>query len=611
MQPSQNANYPQRDRTSAVIKPTFKTTLKETLFAIATLALVALTINFKILHDGIIFETHDLHIHLKWLQFFSQQLSEGSLYPRWLGGLNFGYGSPTFTFYPPAVMYLGSALKALGLNAERAMAGLILLATFMAGLGFYLFGRSRWHCVPALCGAIAYMSAPYMIYNVYHRGAIAEVLATSLLPFGLLFTDQLLRQGKRWLALTLCFTFLSLTHLPSLLLYAIAWAIYVISNIAIQRLPLKRLFHLMTAPIIGFGLSSFYLIPAVLEKKLVNLDYMRRVSGGFAANFLPLVGAPQEGLSGHLISMFRYGAASTVVCVITAMALGICFSRSAKTTWIQRALPWLVSLAIVGFLMTFPAYRLWAASPTLQMVQFPWRLMGLFALVYAGALGLAVESLWGFWTWKRPAYGWLAVGLLLCLLAWNMKYSYVLSTRYPGFYAPGDIAAARTEHSWQARAYDRVALTLSAPFSNQLGDVAEYLPLLPNSEVVVARPLRDQPPVTVAKGQAVVTIDQWKGDYRQLSVAVRQPSELHVRTYNYPAWHAYVNGQSAPIQTTSSGLIGLTLAPGDYRIELRYEATAAMKLGRLFSGLSLLCLGALWVANRRSRVQSSAKTIRC
>ncbi len=597
MQPSQDANYLlSRDYTSTAIKPT----LKETFFVTATLAVVALAIDFKILHDGIIFETHDLHIHLKWLQFFSQQLSEGSLYPRWLGGLNFGYGSPTFMFYPPAVMYLGSALKALGLNAERAMAGLILLVTFMGALGFYLFGRSRWRCVPALCGAIAYISAPYLIYNVYHRGAIAEVLATSLLPFGLLFTDQLMRQGKRWLALTLCFAALSLTHLPSLLLNAIAWAIYVMSNIAIKRLSFKRMFHLMAAPIMGFGLSSFYLIPAVLEKRLVNLDYMRRVSGGFAANFLPLVEAPQEGLSGHLISMFRYGVASTVVCVITAIALGICFSRSAKTAWIQRALPWLVSLAIVGFLMTFAAYGLWAVSPTLQMVQFPWRLMGLFSLIYAGAFGLAVESLWGFWAWKRPAYGWLAGGLLLCLLTWNMKYSYVLSARYNGFYAPGDIAAARAEHSWQARAYDRVALTLSDPFSNQLGDVAEYLPLLPNSEVVVARPLRDQPPVTVAKGQAVVTLDQWKGDYRQLSIAVRQPSELHIRTYNYPAWHAYINGQRTPIQTTSGGLIGLTLDPGDYRIELRYKATAAMKLGNALSLLSLLYILFHWLTRLTS-----------
>ncbi len=583
MQPSQDVNYPQRDRTFTAIKPT----LVEMIFAIATLALVALAIDFKILQDGVIFGTHDLHIHLKWLQFFSQQLSEGSLYPRWLGGLNFGYGSPTFVFYPPAVMYLGSAIKALGLNAERAMAILILLATFVAGFGFYLFGRSRWRCVPAVCGAIAYMSAPYMIYNVYHRGAIAEVLATSLLPFGLLFTDQLMRQGKRWLALTLCFAALSLTHLPSLLLYVIAWAIYVISNIVIQRLSFKRMFHLMAAPIMGFGLSSFYLIPAVLEKKLVNLDYMRRVSGGFAANFLPLVGAPQEGLSGHLISMFRYGVASTVVCMTIATVLGMWFSRSAKGALIQRALLWLVSLAIVGFLMTFAAHSLWAASPTLQMVQFPWRLMGLFALIYAGSFGLAVESLWYFWTWKKPAYGWLAAGLLLCLLAWNIKYSYVLSTRYHGFYVPGDIAAARAEHSWQATSYDRVSLILSDPFSNQLGDVAEYLPLLPNSEVV-ARPLRAQPPVTVAKGQVVVTLDQWKGDYRQLSVAVRQPSELHVRTYNYPAWHAYINGKGTPIQTTSGGLIGLTLEPGDYSIELRYQATAAMKLGGAFSLLSLL-----------------------
>jgi uncharacterized membrane protein len=67
--------------------------------------LVAIVVNNKMIRNGIIFESYDLKFHLIWVQLFSQQISEGILYPRWLAGDNYGYGSPTFVFYPPLVYY--------------------------------------------------------------------------------------------------------------------------------------------------------------------------------------------------------------------------------------------------------------------------------------------------------------------------------------------------------------------------------------------------------------------------------------------------------------------------------------------------------------------------
>lgn len=104
------------------------------------LALVAITINQKMIRDGVIFESYDIRYHINWLQHFSKQFSEGILYPRWLAGDNYGYGSPTFVFYPPLVYYLGSLLKISGLNAEQTIITLfrwlflqrVLVSTFLA-----------------------------------------------------------------------------------------------------------------------------------------------------------------------------------------------------------------------------------------------------------------------------------------------------------------------------------------------------------------------------------------------------------------------------------------------------------------------------------------------
>jgi uncharacterized membrane protein len=111
--------------------------------SIFLLALTTIILNQRMIRDGIIFESNDIKYHISWLQYFSQQLSEGIFYPRWLASQNYGYGSPDFVFYPPLVYYVGSLLKFIGLNAEQAIISLFSLAIFLAGFNFYICGRDR------------------------------------------------------------------------------------------------------------------------------------------------------------------------------------------------------------------------------------------------------------------------------------------------------------------------------------------------------------------------------------------------------------------------------------------------------------------------------------
>ncbi|MDJ0636402.1 MAG: hypothetical protein QNJ34_24710 [Xenococcaceae cyanobacterium MO_188.B29] len=74
------------------------------------LVLATIIINSRMIRDGLNGMT-DMRWHITWLQHFSKQLAEGILYPRWLAGTNYGYGSPTFVFYPPLVYYLGSLIN--------------------------------------------------------------------------------------------------------------------------------------------------------------------------------------------------------------------------------------------------------------------------------------------------------------------------------------------------------------------------------------------------------------------------------------------------------------------------------------------------------------------
>jgi uncharacterized membrane protein len=202
---------------------------KREISIIAILLLTAIAINYKMIQGGIIFNAHDILFHVQWLQHFSQQLSEGIIYPRWLAGMNYGYGSPTFVFYPPLFFYLGSFLKISGLDTQKAIIALCTLIFFGAGLSFYLYSRNRWGKAVSCLAAIVYITSPYLFLNIYVRGALPETLALVWLPVGLLLTDKAIWQPKWSLLLAILFAILSLTHVPSLLVYTIFWVFYVLS----------------------------------------------------------------------------------------------------------------------------------------------------------------------------------------------------------------------------------------------------------------------------------------------------------------------------------------------------------------------------------------------
>lgn len=81
------------------------TSLYIDIILIGFLICTTIVLNLVMIRDGLNGMT-DMKWHITWLQHFYRELTEGIWYPRWLAGTNYGYGSPTFVFYPPLVYYL-------------------------------------------------------------------------------------------------------------------------------------------------------------------------------------------------------------------------------------------------------------------------------------------------------------------------------------------------------------------------------------------------------------------------------------------------------------------------------------------------------------------------
>lgn len=349
---------------------------------ILLLALTAIIINQKMIRDGIIFEANDIKYHISWLQYFSQEISEGIWYPRWLAGDNYGYGSPTFVFYPPLVYYVGSILKFIGLNTEQTIITLFTLAIFLAGLSFYFYSCNRWNKISSVVGALFYMTTPYIALNTYLRGALPETWSLIWIPLGLWVTDKSFTQPRWRIGLAIIAAIVALTHVPSLLLFTIFWFFYVLYSLNYRSG--KTIFKTIISLLIGFGLVSFYLLPAILEKSLVNIEFMK-FNDGYKLNLISFGLTKTTKVIGKFIQpIFIYNC---LVIFLLLTIIILCLKNKKIITKLVGG--WLVFLISLIFLMSYPSVLIWQASETLQMVQFPWRLLGLFSFGIAALCTVA------------------------------------------------------------------------------------------------------------------------------------------------------------------------------------------------------------------------------
>ena len=585
------------------------------------LVLAAIAINLRMIRMGFN-GLGDARWHLTWIQHFSQQvLDEGIGYPRWLAGTNFGYGSPTFVFYPPLVYYLGTALKALGLAIEPAVYVLISGGIFLSGANFYLFGKSIWGRIPAIAGALAYMLNPG-IYGLVHGGGFASLYAYAWLPLILLFTHRSIEptrhRGCDRLLLSLVWTLVALTHLPSLLIFAITWTFYTLPFLWHQ--PWKIRLQTWIAAPLGWGLAAGFLIPAILEQRYINIDYMLASQDGFRAEmprFLEIASA------GFGSIFFRQWLA----CIAFAVIAWIGFAKHPQQ---RRNTRLLLAIALfVVFLICQISWPLWQLNPILQKIELSERLDRLFYMAQAALCAVAVQSLFSnpqaenpqadnsqareLQTERRKRFvQMLLLAIIGAILFSNFKYSYQLSLRFPGLYSGGN--GVILNRSWIER-------IVRDPFSDGLIDVPEYRPLLKNTVSAstyrkeeqtgegyptisatvwgaLPTPQPHQPRVEVAQGQANVEIIDWRSDHRQLKINAAKSSTVILRTYSYPAWRLYVNGSDHSLEQASDGRIQFQLPTGQYEVELVYELTLAFRLGLVASGLSAIAfvgLGYHWL----------------
>ncbi len=350
-------------------------------FGLAIIVLVAIALMSPELVLGLTV-TDNFRFNMLWPEQFGALMRGGHLYPRWLPQAWEGLGTPAFYFYPPIFFWatgIFDTLTAGALSSERFVPFASLLLMLVSGLGMRAWLRTKVEERTALFGAVVFMAAPYHLYDIYCRGALAEATAYASVPFVMLALARVAEGRARWVpVLALSYGALLMSHLPTALLVSlllippyVAWTVRSVAR------PARFLGLALAGGAIGIGIAAAYLIPALTLLPYVNPGSLTRAFYRPENWFFWTFPAGPMGARMMFIIPVAVGAA--------LVAIGTCLGTRKE----KEALFWagltIVLVALIAGLVP-PFWRL----PGLVMVQFPWR--GLLLVEFTTITMLAVTT---------------------------------------------------------------------------------------------------------------------------------------------------------------------------------------------------------------------------
>lgn len=295
----------------------------------------------------------------------------------WTDELNEGRGYPLFHFYAPLMTYLTLIGKTLTSSFFVGIKAVLFFACVLGMSGMYFLTRYRGR-LSALLSSLSFALFPYAAVNLYVRGAYSEYLSIMLLPW-VFYVWRDLSTPRRQLLSGFITTLFVLSHnlLPLITLpFLLVWVI------AHHRLNFKLL---ILPTITTLLLSSFYLLPLLFERHFVQADQVA-VTTNYTKHFV----APTQLWN----SLWGYGGSGEgtpdgmtfkvgkLQLLLSALAIVIVLVKKQ-----YRELFWIISLLVALFMTTEYSAFIWRIIPTLPLVQFPWRYLGLigfFSSLLAG-----------------------------------------------------------------------------------------------------------------------------------------------------------------------------------------------------------------------------------
>ncbi|MFZ3302006.1 MAG: hypothetical protein WA152_04810 [Microgenomates group bacterium] len=475
---------------------------------------------------------------------------------RWVPDMGWANGFPLFNFYGVSTYYLGVIISYLTgyLIASKI---LFFLGLTAGSFGLYLLVKELWGKYAGLTAAVLYMFAPYKALDIYVRGALAESMALTLIPFVLYFAYK-----KNYKLFTIFLFIFLITHNIMTIVFLPIVALWIGYLLFSDKFTNLKPFLISTA--IAFGLSSFFVLPAFLEKDLVQTESLTRFELDYRANFVSVkqlfldrvwgygtsIPGPEGGMNFSIGWPHWFLVLAAVGCLL--------FSKKNKSTLLVAGL---ILLFLLSILMTHnKSTFIWETFSILTFFQFPWRFLSL-SILTASIIGGFVLSVF-----EERLQKYVAAILILIIVVLNINY-----------FKPRELINVTEEQKLSGEMWE----------IQRKGAVLDYLPktALEPREGAPKEPL-------ITSGDALISNFVSKSNKFKFDVEVKENSTIHVPIYYFPNWKVKVNGKDHPISFDNYlGRISIDLEVGNYEVEGRFKNTPIRNVANTISLISLLCFG--------------------
>ncbi len=281
--------------------------------------------------------------------------------------LNHSYGYPVANFLYPGFLYLGSFFHFLGASFVTSVKLIFGLSLAGSALFVFLWLRTGVSVFASTLGTVAFLTSPYLLFDLYRRGSVGEVLAFFAVSLGLYSVARRIP----WLY-AISIAFLLVAHNTLALLFIPVFFLYIVTErVKAMAIPL----------LLGFGGAAFFWIPALSERSLVLFDTVR-------------VSDPTKYFaSGNL--WWLVGPGSIVaICIFF-------FQKRRVRRRSSGIFPFLFILSV--FLALPVSLAFWNIEIVTKLIQFPYRLLSVSIFCAAYMVSSLMEDTKAYKRWALIA----------------------------------------------------------------------------------------------------------------------------------------------------------------------------------------------------------------
>ena len=526
------------------------------------------------------FSMHD-NQHIARLYLLDQGIRQGHIYPRWVDMLGFGFGYPLFNFYPPFIYYIGVFFRLFGASYIWSIKLMIIVGFFLAAYGSYLFVK---RLIGKTYGVLASVLYTYFFYHAvltYVRGAFAEFFSMAIIPF--LFIA--LWNGKKNPSLRsaifigLSFAILILTHpliaFPTLFFVGFFIVFAIITN----KQKLRQLITYACGMIIALGISAFFWLPSLFERKFTLVDAILtkelasyKIHYIFPQQFIyspwgygGSINGPYDGMTFQLGKIHLFLALLAIISSLIYWAKTRVFSHTLKQFFL------ITFLAVFSlFMTTYFSSFVWDNVTFLHYLQFPWRFLTFSGLFISAMGAYAIFFLTSLTKIRFARY--VAVIFLIAIII----------IRYSPYFKPQRFIYTQDS---KLTSFEEIAWNISKSSFEFIpkGVVTKKTPLN-TTTVDIEKNRLPSGPFEILDGKSDVQIEKNNFTDKRFTIYAQTPIVFQLNTYYFPGWYAYVDGNNISINDINKyKLITIMIPQGKHSAQFFFKDTFTRKIANYIS----------------------------